>query len=72
MKRYEVSWRMIGKLEVSAMDNDLAQEIVSNMDDGEILSQSIILDVQVTGASNIPWESNSEYFSRKLHHKTRA
>ena len=54
------------------MDNDLAQEIVSNMDDGEILSQSIILDVQVTGASNIPWESNSEYFSRKLHHKTRA
>jgi hypothetical protein len=55
-KKYEVTWKITGKMEVSAPNSDMAEEIINNIEDPlEIINHSIMIDVETTGASHIPW-----------------
>ena len=52
-KRYDVSWKMTGQMEVAANDSMEAEEIVNNIEDPEeIIKHSIGIGFESTGASH--------------------
>ena len=55
-KIYQVTWKMTGTIEVAALDSELAEEIVSGIDNPELLlKQSYLIEVETTGAEHYPW-----------------
>jgi len=58
-KKYEVSWKITGKIEVAAENGELAEEIVNSIEDpAELVKHSILLESEAMGHFHIPWHDS--------------
>ena len=50
-KVYTVYWKIVGQVDILARSDELAEEVVANIEDpNEIIDRSIMVDAEVTGS----------------------